>query len=273
MPELPEVESFRRSLQQYCLGCTIEDVIAVEQGGGPREGLFDELVLNGGSAGQFMQSIKGKGISSVERKGKQILLKFGHKTKKNGLAGLLMHLGMTGAIVVKGKPLPKFKEFKVSESWPPKFTKLEMILDNGERVAFCDPRRLGRIRIVENFEACEHVTKLAIDPINESLTFHQARESLSQYSSAIKAVLLDQEKLCCGIGNWVADEVLCHAGIHPTSRANELSDESIQALVNSINYVLQTAVDANADSTLYPSDWLFHSRWRSSRGKQNRGAF
>lgn len=64
-----------------------------------------------------------------------------------------------------------------------------------------------------------------------------------------------------GIGNWVADEVLYHAKLYPEVRANSLTDAQIEDLHRAIQYVPEAAVEAEADSEKFPSDWLFHVRW------------
>ena len=55
---------------------------------------------------------------------------------------------MTGSCLVRGQPAPKYKSFSVDEaSWPPKYTKLELALSDGGRLAYCDPRRFGRVKL------------------------------------------------------------------------------------------------------------------------------
>jgi len=83
----------------------------------------------------------------------------------------------------------------------------------------------------------------------------------------IKALLLDQTVLS-GIGNWVADEVLFQARLHPEQYCDEFDDEQIETLYKSIRDVCQFAVDKLGDSDQFPTDWLFHFRW----GKGGKGA-
>ncbi|CAG8751190.1 25209_t:CDS:2, partial [Racocetra persica] len=74
------------------------------------------------------------------------------------------------------------------------------------------------------------------------------------------ALLLNQS-FSAGVGNWIADETLYQSRVHPAQYTNTLSDEQITALYENLIYVCQTAVEANADSSLFPSSWLFHYRW------------
>ncbi|EHK98955.1 putative Formamidopyrimidine-DNA glycosylase [Glarea lozoyensis 74030] len=82
----------------------------------------------------------------------------------------------------------------------------------------------------------------------------------------IKALLLDQANIS-GIGNWVGDEVLYHAKFHPEQYSDTFSTEQIQKLHSSIYYVCSTAIDALADSSKFPDDWLFKHRW--GKGKKD----
>merc|ERR1712071_151787 len=82
----------------------------------------------------------------------------------------------------------------------------------------------------------------------------------------IKALLLDQKAVLCGIGNWVADEVLYQSNIHPNQ--NYLTSKEVSTLQQSIPTILQTAVDCLIiHKTDYPSDWLFHQRWNKNQKK------
>lgn len=84
----------------------------------------------------------------------------------------------------------------------------------------------------------------------------------------IKALLLDQ-KAISGIGNWVADEVLFYARLHPEQYCNQFSDAQIGTLYEAIRYVCQTAVDKLGEPDELPRDWIFHYRW--GKGKNSAG--
>lgn len=81
----------------------------------------------------------------------------------------------------------------------------------------------------------------------------------------IKALILDQTVIS-GVGNWVADESLYHAKLHPEQYCNEFSDDEIKQLHESIRYVCQTAVDLLAESDQFPDTWLFDHRWGKGKG-------
>jgi Formamidopyrimidine-DNA glycosylase H2TH domain/Formamidopyrimidine-DNA glycosylase N-terminal domain len=94
--------------------------------------------------------------------------------------------------------------------------------------------------------------------------------ALLNNSRGIKALILDQNKVVAGVGNWVADEVLYQCKIHPDQAFLTL-DEACR-IHASIVSVLQTAVDCLANEQPYPSDWLFGYRWtKKKQGKDCRG--
>ena len=125
------------------MSTTIVEVNATESGGHARDGLFDDIVFDDkeSSATAVQKALAAKQVVAVRRKGKQLWLQLDRPPH------LLAHFGMTGAFVVKGIEAASYKEFKVhDEEWPPRFTKLELVFSDGARLAFCDPRRLGRLR-------------------------------------------------------------------------------------------------------------------------------
>ena len=250
MPELPEAEAQRRLLDRCVVGQTIERVETKEQGGGARDGEVDDKVLDGDVA-----SLAGSRVVAARRKGKQLWLELDKGKTKHCL---LIHLGMTGSCVIKGEAPPSYKAFSIDDAFPPKYTKLELVMDDGTRLAYCDPRRFGRIKL--RGAEPEELAALAPDAL-EAPAVAAMRSALSSKSAPIKAVLLDQSAVVCGIGNWVADEVLYMSRIHPATAASALSADQVKALRAAIVNVCKTACDANADSEQFPATWLFHHRW------------
>lgn len=266
MPELPEVEAARTLLATHCLGNVIASAASHEGGGGPRDGHFDDIVWadDGATAASVAESLRGKKVVGVHRRGKQLWLEL------DSAPHLLAHFGMTGAFVVKGVAPRQYKAFEVhAADWPPRFTKLELCFDGGARVAFCDPRRLGRLRLRADPERQPPWCDLGADPIHDPPSAAAVRAALAAKGCAVKALLLDQGALVCGVGNWVADEVLFQAGIHPEAKASTLSDAQADALRESMLHVLRTAVAAGADASKFPREWLFHYRWGKGKGSAN----
>ena len=270
MPELPEVEACRSLVARYAAGHRIDSVVVMEQGGGPRDGLFDEIVYEGGAAKPYEAALVGQRMLGMHRKGKQLWMAMEGKKGERESVNVLFHFGMTGSFVVKDKEKHTYKSFKIDDEgangervWPPRFAKMEIVFANGIRVAFCDPRRLGRIRIRRGDPTLvAPISELAPDPVLDGIDvegFFAA--GLAKASCPVKALLLDQNKLLCGVGNWVADEVLYQAGIHPSTPCNRLNKKGVAALARSITDVLTTAIACNERRTQFPAEWLFHYRW------------
>ena len=205
---------------------------------------------------------KGNKIISANRKGKQLYFEVDGKKK---VKSLLIHFGMTGSLVWKGKLIPEYKSFNIDKnSWPPRFSKLEIAFKNGNVVAYCDPRRLGRIKLRQEPLLEEPLCKLAPDPSLDGIgDRNQVAQKMSVVTSSIKSVLLDQEKLYSGLGNWMADEVLFQSSIHPESMTKKIAGnvQKLTALLDSIKYVSETAVNCCIKGQPFPSEWLFHHRW------------
>ena len=105
------------------------------------------------------------------------------------------------------------------------------------------------------------LSQLAPDALTALPTAEAIRAALSTKRAPIKAVLLDQAAVVAGVGNWVADEVLYVAKIHPAAPADSLDAAQRAALRDALRHVCETACAANADARRFPADWLFHHRW------------
>lgn len=259
MPELAEIEANRRSLES-CFGLPSSSVKIVKC---IPSSPFDTIIFDEScTKADLIKSVVGKKVTACCRKGKQMWIEF-----SSGMS-LLLHMGMTGALIIENEKIPQYKAFKVqADAWPPRFTKLELELSNGARIAFCDPRRLGRVRLRKS-PALESppLSNLARDPYLEDFDADYLDSKLSDTSAPIKAVLLEQDRVFSGIGNYLADEVLYQAAIHPKAASNTLSRKQIGELVNSIKYVINTAVNFHCSGKEFPDSWIFHKRW--SKGQK-----
>lgn len=160
------------------------------------------------------------------------------------------------------------------ELWPPKYWKLRIETDDkpAVEVAYTDPRRFGRIRLVdspgEDIRKYSPLKENGPDPVVDTDIFTEdyLRQKMNSRHVPIKALLLDQAMIS-GIGNWVGDEVLYHAKLHPEQYSNDFSDEEIARLYKAIRYVCQLACDKLGDSDEFPEDWMFNYRW--GKGKKH----
>jgi len=184
----------------------------------------------------------------------------------------VLHFGMTGMLQIRGQPTLQYKasKHKHTEEWPPRFMKFAIHLVNTEDrseavVAFCDARRLGRIRLAASPLKEAPISELGFDPILSMPALEKFAASVTRRSCPVKALLLDQS-FSAGVGNYLADEILYHARIHPEQRINQLSIAQLASLHFQISEVCKIAVEVNADDSKYPGNWLFHHRW--GKGKK-----
>lgn len=160
------------------------------------------------------------------------------------------------------------------DQWPPKFWKFELTTEGKPevQVAFTDARRFGRVRLVDcpgaDIRKHSPLVENGPDPVIDTDIFTDSylQKRMKARHVPIKALLLDQTTIS-GIGNWVADETLYQAKLHPEQYCDEFSPEEMTKLYEAIRYVCQTAVDKLGDSDEFPEHWLFNYRW----GKGDKG--
>ena len=152
----------------------------------------------------------------------------------------------------------------IAADWPPRFCRLHLELEDGTSCAFSDSRRFAKIRFAPDVAALPHVKKLGFDCLNELPALEDFAAMLAKKRTPVKAALLNQN-FTAGVGNWVADEVLYQARVHPEVVCAELSGNQAERIHESLGHVVQFACDVNADDELFPDDWLFHYRWTGKR--------
>ncbi|KAL1841654.1 hypothetical protein VTJ49DRAFT_6760 [Mycothermus thermophilus] len=266
MPEIAEIARIVHFLRLHLVGKTIMNVQAIED-----NSVFGKA---GTTGAKVAAALAGKKVLSAGTQGKYFWLILSQPPH------LVMHFGMTGWIHIKGDRTAYtnyYKKMKPEEidMWPPKFWKFHLTTEepNPVQVAFTDPRRFGRVRLVDcpgdSIRKHSPLVENGPDPVVDTDVFTEEylRGRMRSRHVPIKALILDQTVLS-GVGNWVGDEVLYHARLHPEQYCDEFSDEQIKRLYESIRHVCQFAVDKLGDSDQFPEDWLFHYRW----GKGQKGA-
>jgi formamidopyrimidine-DNA glycosylase len=174
---------------------------------------------------------------------------------------LLLHMGMTGRITT-----PAFtcrfgaEDFKV-EAYPPKFTYLTFQMGDFE-AAFSDPRKFGSCELRDDPTAFDGLAPDALTATETEIENH-ILPGLTEQKRGIKAILLDQKRACCGVGNWVVDEVLYQSGVHPDQAF--LTQEQATAVFAKLQIILSAAVDCLRNDMSYPEDWLFRYRWTKKK--------
>jgi formamidopyrimidine-DNA glycosylase len=110
---------------------------------------------------------------------------------------------MTGSLLVKDKPMPVYRSlnFTKAKVWPLMYTKYELFFDNGVRVAYVDPIRFGRVKLCSDALSQPPLSLLGHDPLVDFPRLDPAAfaSMLSSYSCPIKALLLNQNSIICGL--------------------------------------------------------------------------
>ncbi|PAN19804.1 hypothetical protein PAHAL_3G300500 [Panicum hallii] len=245
MPELPEVEAARQALQEHCVGKRIVKCASAD----------DTKVIDGVTPDRLEAALVGRTIAAARRKGKNLWLALDSPPHPT------FQFGMAGAIYIKGVELSKYKRSAVSstEEWPSKYSKLFVQMDDGLEFSFTDKRRFAKIRLVDNPEAVPPISELGPDALFEPMKLDEFVKSLGRKNVPIKSLLLDQSFIS-GIGNWMADEVLYQARIHPMQTASKISKDKCATLHLCIKEVIDKSLEVGADSSQFPDNWIFHSR-------------
>lgn len=225
MPELPEVECLRRSLEPHLLGarCTGASLLRGDMCRGIAGAKVSPTAM-----------LKGRAVASLERLGKNLAI------VSNEGAVLCVHLGMSGQVLIEEREEPRTH---VHARWT--FT------TPGGRTAtmtFRDPRRFGGLAVASSMDAVRVHAWAGLGPDALSIDAGSLRERAGRSARAIKSILLDQRVLA-GVGNIYADEALFAARIHPERPGNSLAPREWAALAARVRDVLASAI-ASGGSTL-----------------------
>jgi formamidopyrimidine-DNA glycosylase len=219
MPELPEVETVRRGLETCVIG---KKVLKVKVN---RPKTVVGLVPN-----EFENKVKGQVFKAIKRRAKYLFLEL----ESGGT--ISVHLKMSGAFLVHNPQIPL-----------PKHSHVVFDLSDGNELRFKDLRAFGRMSFYESFEQAIKVgsiPNLALEPIDPNFTLNYFTDRIKSYSSAVKAVLLDQTKAVSGIGNIYADEALFLSGIQPGRPVNKLNRFETKKLYEALKKVISDSIQA-----------------------------
>ena len=234
MPELPEVEGYRQYLEATCLHQPIE-AIDVED---TKLLTTDPITL--------AEALRGVPFTGTRRVGKNLFI-FTDQPQ----VIVRMHFGMSGSLEYYHNSLDR-----------PRHARVVFYFRSGFNLGFICPRKFERVGLVTDVDAFLKSKKIGKDALD--LTVEDLTTALANRKSVIKSTLLDQS-VAAGVGNWIADELLFQARIHPEKPANQLSSNEIEALHEAIQRVLLTAIEKEARYAHFPDSFLIHARaWDTS---------
>ncbi|UTR15575.1 DNA-formamidopyrimidine glycosylase [Salipaludibacillus sp. LMS25] len=221
MPELPEVETVKRTLTELIMKETITKVSV----GWPK------MIKEPDDVTLFSTMMAGQTFKSIERRGKFLIFRLDDYS-------LVSHLRMEGRYSVSNSDEPTTKH-----------THVRFFLANGKELRYADVRKFGTMHLFPLGTECQRLplVKLGPEPLSPDFSPVQLKEPLQRTTRAIKSALLDQT-VVAGLGNIYVDEALFKARVHPEKTANMLTDEEIEQLFISIKQTLLDAVKAGGSS-------------------------
>ncbi|MGC9344468.1 MAG: Fpg/Nei family DNA glycosylase [Bacteroidales bacterium] len=229
MPELPDVETFKRYADKNLSGHKLNGVE-----------INDQKVLIS-SSDKMKKELKGNKINSFSRKGKYLYA----SVSKSDLF-LLMHFGMTGYLKL-------YRE----EKNKPDNSPVIFELGNHSFLAFVNQRKFGEIGLIE--DPGEYFKRKKLGPDALKIEKDEFIKLFEKKKGAIKPRLMDQSNIC-GLGNVYVDEILFQAEIHPEQDCNKLNEKNWEHIYSVMKRVLEITIKHQADPKEFPSHYLTYNR-------------
>jgi formamidopyrimidine-DNA glycosylase len=221
MPELPEVETVRRTLAP-AIGAKVVD--SWDSGKG--------LHMHRRPPRKRLRELVGARVTAVRRHGKYLLLDFDKPVT------LVAHLGMTGRLLIVAHGGPRAKH-----------THLVLELADGRSLRFVDARRFGQLDVVERAKLADYAPLAALGPdaLDAAIDVDALWTKARRTRTPLKTFVLDQRVLA-GVGNIYASEALWRAGLRPGKRAHKLTRDEAHGLAKAIREVLVHALEHGGTS-------------------------
>jgi len=228
MPEFPEVETFRRYIEQTSLERPII-----------RARVKNPIIIKGANERELIDAMEGGEFLSARRHGKQLFLEL------SGGKWLTWHFGMTGK--------PVCFDSMVEE---PRHNRFLFTFEDGF-LAFNDPRLFGRIGIIDSPE--KFIRHKGLGPDALSMTEGQFIDIFGKSRGVAKNALMDQHKLA-GVGNIYSDEILFQCHLAPHADIQSLEWRDLRHIYQTMSMVLSESIRAGAKFSRLPPSYLLHHR-------------
>jgi formamidopyrimidine-DNA glycosylase len=212
VPELPDVEGFRRVLSRHAKGKRIESVEVI-----------DRTMLRGTSPQALWRALKGKRFREPRRHGKWVIAPVGD-------VEVLMHFGMTGLL-----------EWRHPGDERHRHDRVVFVCEGGE-LRYRNMRKFGSVRLARDESERERGTG-ALGPDAASLDREAFHELLARRRGSVKAALMDQ-KLLAGVGNLLADEILWRSGVDPRTPVPDISRRRRDRMYEALRDTIRESVPA-----------------------------
>src|SRR5947208_13266117 len=231
MPELPDVETFKRYLRATSLHQRIVDV-----------DVRSAYVLKRVSGRELARRLKGRSFESTRRHGKHLFVCADRDF------WLRLHFGMTGSL-----------RYLKNREKAPLHTRVLFVFEKDHRLAFDDQRKFGEVGLIKDVD--EFLKERALGPDALDVDLVEFKKMFTKHRGAVKAILMNQ-KLIAGIGNIYADETLFHARMHPAAEIADLDDKALAKLFRAMRYILEKAIETKDQM---PKSWLLAHRGKGGK--------
>lgn len=247
MPELPEVETTVKGLNETVKGKKIIDVWTSYKSS---HRMHEESIKNPKYFLKFKKEVLGAKIVKAERRAKNILITLSNKKI------VLIHMKMTGHLLYGKYEYHKKQNLWIAVEKGPlqdpfnQYIRLVFKLSNNKCLVFSDVRKFAKVVILDLKDAfrSSHLSHLGPEPLDESFTPKVFYEQLAKKPNGkIKQILMDQT-IVSGIGNIYSDEILWASNIHPLSIVKNLSLKNIQIIWKNTNLILKKGISFKGDS-------------------------
>lgn len=215
MPELPEVETIRKTLENLVINKTIENITVH----------WPKIIKQPDDVEHFKTILKNETIRKVDRRGKFLLFYLTDHV-------LVSHLRMEG----------KYRVVPMSEPVA-KHTHVIFHFTDGSELRYHDVRKFGTMHVfpIGSELNSKPLNQLGPDPFQKEYTVDYVLDKIMKTTRNIKATLLDQS-IIAGLGNIYVDEVLFLSNVHPEKRANKLTENEVKTIWKNAHLVLEKAV-------------------------------
>ncbi len=229
MPELPEVEIYKRYIDSTSLNHKIKSV-----------DIKESKVLSDITKKDLQDKLKGKSFQKTKRLGKNILLMLDKDL------WLRLHFGMTGYLEYYKKPYEENSHRRIIFNF-----------DNDYHLAYVNIRLLGKVSIENNPDDFAKNNDLGIDAMD--INFEEFNKRIHGRKGAIKPTLMNQEVIA-GIGNIYADEILYQSKIHPKTKADKINENKLKIIFDKMKNILNKSIDKEANLNKMPKSYLINHR-------------
>lgn len=229
MPELPDVETYKRYIDSTSLHETINEAK-----------ISHKKILEHIDQQKLEHSLRNTKFKESYRHGKYLFLK---TTKEEWL---VVHFGMTGYV----------KYFKNNANQP-SHTRLLITFENGFHLAFHSQRLLGKLGLAQNKD--EYIKDKNLGPDALKISYDSFQNVIEKRRRMIKSILMNQS-IIAGVGNIYADEILFQSGIHPKTKVSLLKKEDFLNIYQNMQKIFEVAINIQGKTDEFPDMYIIPNR-------------